>query len=74
MAVNRVPQGSRMVISVQSGVNASGLPVYVQRTYKIVKAGAVDADFYAVAQGMASLQKYPVTGISRLDEGNLVNG
>jgi len=73
MAVNRVPQGSRMVITIQNGVNASGLPKYLQRTYKIVKAGAVDADVYAVAQEMANLQKYPITGISRLDEGNLVN-
>lgn len=73
MAVSKVPQGSRMVISVQSGVNASGLPVYVERTYKTVKAGVIDADVYAVAQGMGNLQKYPVTGISRLDEGNLVN-
>lgn len=73
MAVNRIPQGSRMVITIQNGVNAGGLPVYRQRTYKSVKAGAVDADVYAVAQGMAKLQKYPVTGISRIDEGNLVN-
>jgi len=73
MAVNKVPQGSRMVISIQNGVNAGGMPKYLQRTYKSVKSGAVDADVYAVAEGMASLQKYPVTGISRLDEGNLVN-
>lgn len=73
MAVNRVPQGSRMVISIQNGVNAGGQPKYLQRTYKSIKAGAVDADVFAIAQGMANLQKYPVTGISRLDEGNLVN-
>ena len=73
MAVNRVPQGSRMIISIQNGVNAGGLPKYIQRTYRNVKVGAVDADVYAVAQGMANLQKYPVTGISRFDEGNLVN-
>ena len=73
MAVNRVPQGSRMIISIENGVNAGGQPKYFQRTYKNVKAGAVDADVYAVAQGMASLQKYPITGISRFDEGNLVN-
>ena len=73
MAVNRVPQGSRMIITIQNGVNAGGLPKYLQRTYKSVKAGAVDADVYAVAQGMANLQKYPITGISRFDEGNLVN-
>lgn len=73
MAVNKVPQGSRMIITIQNGVNASGQPVYRQRTYKSVKASAVDADVYAIAQAMANLQKYPVTGVSRLDEGNLVN-
>ena len=73
MAVNRVPQGSRMIISIQNGVNAGGEPKYLQRTYRNVKAGAVDADVYAVAQGMATLQKYPMAGISRWDEGNLVN-
>jgi len=73
MAVDRVPQGSRMIITIQNGVNASGQPKYIQRTYKSVKASAVDADIYAVAHGMANLQKYPVTGISRFDEGNLVN-
>ena len=73
MAVNKVPQGSRMIITVESGIKTSGLPAYSQRTYKNVKASAIDADVYAIAQAMASLQKYPVTGISRLDEGNLVN-
>jgi len=74
MAVSRVPQGSRMVITIENGVSAGGLPKYIQRTYKSVKASAVDADVYVVAQGMANLQKYPITGISRMDEGNLVNG
>ena len=73
MAVNKVPQGSSIVIAIQSGVNSGNQPVYRKRTFKNVKASAVDADVFVVAQGMASLQKYPVTGISRLDEGNLVN-
>ena len=73
MAVSRVPQGSRMIITIENGVTAGGLPKYFQRTYKSVKASAVDADVYAVAQGMANLQKYPITGISRTDEGNLIN-
>jgi len=73
MAVSKVPQGSRMIITIENGVTAGGLPKYFQRTYKNVKAGAVDADVYAVAQGMGNLQKYPVTEISRTDEGNLVN-
>ena len=73
MAVSRVPQGSRMIITIENGVTVGGLPKYIQRTYKGVKADAIDADVYAVAQGMADLQKFPSTGISRFDEGNLVN-
>jgi hypothetical protein len=72
MAVNRVAQGSRLVITIQSGVNAGGKPTYHQRTYKNLKASAADADVYAVGQEMANLQSYPVTGISRVDENNLV--
>lgn len=73
MAVNRVPQSSRVIITLQNGVNTGGQPVYLKRTYKSVKPGAVDADIYAVAQAIASLQKYPLTSISRTDDGNLVN-
>ena len=73
MAVNRVAQTSRMIIVLQNGVNAGGEPVYLKRTYKSVKPGAVDADIYEIAQAMASLQKYPLTSISRMDDGNLVN-
>lgn len=72
MAVNRVPQTSRVIITLQNGVNTGGQPVYLKRTYKSVKPDAIDADIYAVAQGMATLQKYPLTSISRMDEGNLV--
>ena len=73
MAVNRVPQDSRMIIVLQNGINAGGEPVYLKRTYKSVKPGAVDADIYEIAQAMASLQKYPLTSITRMDDGNLVN-
>ncbi len=73
MAVSRAPQGSQMIITIQNGVNASGQTVYQKRTYKSVKSSATDTDVYDIAQAMASLQKHPVTGISRLDEGNLVN-
>lgn len=74
MAVNKVPQNGRMVITVQVGVNASNKPTYRQRVYKNVKADATDSDIYAIAEGLAKLQKYPVSSISRLDQGTLVNG
>lgn len=72
MAVNRVPQSSQIIIMLQNGTNAGGQPVYLKRTYKNVKPSALDADLYAVAQAMASLQKYPVASIVRIDDGNLV--
>ena len=74
MAVNKMPQGTRMVITVQIGMSASNQPAYRQRSYKNVKASAVDSDVYAIAEAFASLQKYPVASISRFDEGTLVNG
>ncbi|MCC5464065.1 DUF1659 domain-containing protein [Pelosinus baikalensis] len=73
MAVNKVPQTSKVVITIENGVNAKGQPVQRQRSYKNVKVSAADADVYAVAQAIANLQTHVVVGISRQDEGNLVN-
>jgi hypothetical protein len=73
MAVNKVPQTSKMVITIENGVNANGKPVQRQRSYKNVKVSAADADVYAVAQAIANLQTHSVVGIRRQDEGNLVN-
>ncbi len=73
MAVNKVPQTSKMVITIENGVNANGKPVQRQRSYKNVKVSAADADVYAVAQAIANLQTRAVISISRQDDGNLVN-
>lgn len=73
MAVTKVPQTSRLAIKVQTGVNAAGNPVYRQRSFANIKTAAVDSDVFAVAQGIAGLQKDPVNGVSRIDEGDLVN-
>ncbi len=73
MAVSKVPQNSKLIITVENGVNAKGQPVQRQRSYKNVKVSAADADVYAVAQKIADLQTHAVIGISRQDEGNLMN-
>lgn len=49
MAVNKVPQASKVIITIENGVNASGQPVQRQRSYKNVKVSAPDADVYAAA-------------------------
>jgi hypothetical protein len=73
MAVNKVPETSQMVITIQDGVNAKGQPIVHKRSYKNVKVTAVDAEVYAVAQELANLQTHAVVSVSRQDEGNLVD-
>jgi hypothetical protein len=41
--------------------------------FRNVRPEAADEAVHAAAVAMGSLQKYPVTGISRLDEGLLEN-
>lgn len=73
MAVVKVPQTSKLVIKVQTGINASGNPVYRLRSFQNVKSGAADSDVFAVAEGMAGLQKNTVISIARQDDNTLVN-
>ncbi len=73
MAVSNVPQSSRFVVKVQTGLNAAGNPVYRQCNFRNLKVDAAEADVYAAGQGLGGLQTYPVATISRIDEGNLMN-
>ncbi|SDF79387.1 DUF1659 domain-containing protein [Sporolituus thermophilus] len=73
MATVKLPQASRLVIKVQTGLNAAGNPIYKQRAFRNVKAGATDADVHAVGLALAGLQKHQVAGVLRVDEGELVN-
>ncbi|MGI6093485.1 MAG: DUF1659 domain-containing protein [Veillonellaceae bacterium] len=72
MAVNKLPQGTKLVIKVRTGVNEAGNPVFRQRSYSNIKTEAVDADMHAIGAGLASLQKHPVESIFRTDNGKLV--
>ena len=73
MAVVKMPQSGKVVLKVQTGLSATGTPVYRLRTFANVKPNAADADVHAVAQGMASLQKHALVDIVRQDIGNLIN-
>ena len=73
MAVSNIPQTSRAVVKVQTGINAAGNPVYRLCNFRNLKVAAANADVHVVAQGLGSLQKYPVTLIARIDEGNLIS-
>lgn len=73
MAVVKAPQSGKLILKVQTGVNATGNPVYRQRSFANIKAGAADSDVFAVAEGLASLQKNNLADIIRQDVNNLVN-
>lgn len=73
MAVNKVPQGAVMSIKVQAGVTSTGGPAYKNLRFSSVKSSTTDADFFEIANAVAALQSYPVTGIERIDTANLVN-
>lgn len=73
MAIVKVPQSSKLLLKVQTGVSATGNPVLRQRTFANVKSDAADSDVFAVGQSLANLQKYALVDIIRQDAGNLIN-
>ncbi|SMC39684.1 DUF1659 domain-containing protein [Sporomusa malonica] len=73
MAVIKVPQSGKVVLKVQTGVSATGTPVYRLRTFANVKPGAADGDVFAVAEGLSGLQKHTLVDVVRQDVNNLIN-
>lgn len=74
MTVINTPLASSLRFRIQTGTNANGQPIYRVRTYNRVKPEATDQDVYDVAQALGGLQVYPVTAISRVNEGDLSAG
>lgn len=73
MPLTSVPNNSKVLIQVQVGTDAEGKGIFRTRTYNNLKASAPDADVYAVAAGIASLQAFPVATIKRVDSEDLIN-
>lgn len=73
MAVVKQPYACSIKLKYQSGVNASGDPVYVTRTYTKVKLGATDQDIYDVALALNGLQNNSLAGLFRVEDAELVN-
>ena len=73
MAVNKIVKSSRLVLQVQTGLKADGTAASKERSFTNVKIDALDADVYAVAQGLAGLPKNPVLAVFRVDEGEMIN-
>lgn len=67
MAVTSTPLGSVVELTVQTGTDAAGQPVYARIRLRNVKPSATDEDVYAVGQALAGLQVYPLAEVRRVD-------
>ncbi|MGB9857515.1 MAG: DUF1659 domain-containing protein [Dictyoglomaceae bacterium] len=71
MAVNSIPYNSRLILRVQVGAQ-QGNPVVRSRSFNNIKPTADDSSVFAIAQKLASLQKYPLVKIIRTNDEELV--
>ncbi len=72
MALTSTTVDSSLRLELQTGVDAAGNPVYVNRTYQRVRPAAADQDVYDVASIIAGLQKHTLTNVQRVNENDLV--
>jgi hypothetical protein len=59
---------SQLRLVFDMGVDAEGKPVYKNKNFSNIKTTATTDGLFAVAQGLAGLQQYPVTSIERNDK------
>ncbi len=72
MALSKVAANSVLRLQLRVGVNGSGNPVYRNKSLNNVKSTAEDNDLYEVAASLAALQQYPLNGINRIDNAQLI--
>jgi len=73
MAVNKVPGNSVLKLALHVGDSGNGSPVLRNRSLNGVKSTAADQDLFDVATALAGLQQFPLNGITRVDNGTLIN-
>ncbi|WP_066633905.1 DUF1659 domain-containing protein [Desulfolucanica intricata] len=73
MAVIKVPGSSSLRMTLQTGVDGEGNPVYRRKSLNNVKTGALDQDIFDTAQAIAGLQEYTLVSVERTDNAELVN-
>ncbi|MDW7650334.1 MAG: DUF1659 domain-containing protein [Bacillota bacterium] len=73
MAVILEKNYTRCQARLQSGVDAVGDPVFINRTIGRILPETTHQDLYDVMQGLLGLQSLPVDSIRRLDDGQLIN-
>ncbi|MBR1553615.1 MAG: DUF1659 domain-containing protein [Schwartzia sp.] len=67
MAITKTKQGTKLLLTVESGMAADGSTKYSQRSIKSVNPALTDEDAYEVATAVGALQAFPVVSITRQD-------
>ncbi|GEM_PF-205553 len=71
MAVKRMEAGTKLILQVETGVNAKGAATYSLRTFANINPELADADALQIGTALGALQKHAVNSIHRQDAGKL---
>ena len=72
MEVSKMPTTSVLRLELQVGVGIGGNPVLRRRNLANVKSVASDQALYEIAAAVGNLQKYPLYGVARVDNAQLI--
>ena len=67
MAVNTVPEDSKLKIQLDGGLDGDK-QIIKSKTYSRIKAAATNEDAYSVATSLSNLQTLPLIKVIRIDE------
>lgn len=67
MATEKIEQSAKLIIKVQTGVNASGKPAYRQRVLANMNPALTDDEVLAIGQAIGGLQQHDIEAVSRQD-------
>lgn len=72
MAVIATELESKVKLTFNAGNDEDGNAIIKSKTFSRVKSDATDDNIYAVANGIAGLQEYPVNTIRKFEEYDLI--
>ena len=73
MPVVSNPINTRLQLVFNIGTDEEGKPINKTKTLSNVKPDATDQDLLEVAQAISGLQKYALSSVIRINQGELVN-
>ncbi|WZL78761.1 DUF1659 domain-containing protein [Eubacteriales bacterium mix99] len=74
MALVKKPLSTRVQIRLSLGLGENGRERTRAKSLNNIKTDAPDQDIFDVASALAALQSYPVAGIRKVEQSDLING